>query len=202
VIAPPQHRRAAADAVRMMSMIGGAAIGSAIGFAVARMLEQRRQRLEPDARAILGLLYELYYLARADGVPALEAEVARWDTSPVFRRFPSVADDEQVRAFLIVALRLLVEHGGDEGLDLRLTEAVRAQRPRKDDADRDASERRARTIDCVRRSVLSMSRGVPVKSATADGARGPGSLTRALARLARPVKRPVAAPASSPRRGA
>src|SRR6476469_5313993 len=112
----------------MTSVVTGVAIGFAVGAIAMRAVEARRRGREPDARAILGLLYELYYLARADGCAALEAQAASWQTSPIFRRFPSIGDDAVVRAFLVDALRLLVEKPADEALDHELTAAMRAIR--------------------------------------------------------------------------
>lgn len=172
----------------MLSVAVGVAIGFAVGAITMRAAIAQRRAADPDARAILGLLYELYYLARADGCAALDAQAASWQTSPVFRRFPSIGDDEVVRAFIVDALRLLVDKPADETLDRELTAAMRALRRR------DVAPRSTRTIECIRRSVLSMSRGVPVRSAAPDAPRGPGNLTRALARLARPIERSVRPP--------
>ena len=147
----------------------GFVAGLVVGAIGARAAADRERRRKPDGLAILALLYELFNVARADGRDAVEWHVRRWRDSEIFRRHPLIAGDQIVREFVRDALVLLVEHAGDRGLDRMLTDLLRAHRHRAVPSNRAARARRARTLDCIRRSVLSMSHGATPTAAIRAG---------------------------------
>jgi len=169
----------------------GIGIGVVAGAIIGRFLAQRVRTSGKDDRALLALEYELFTVAREHGRNALEAHAADWRGSPIFRRYPTIARDEVVRAYLIDALLLLADDAHAEDLDQLLSASLRIMRKRRHDGR--SPERRNKTLESIRRSVLAMRRGatpvaavrrgrdvLDVKPATCD-------ITRALVELSRPV---------------
>jgi len=116
-------------------IIGGASLGAIIvgnkPRDVKRIFTRTLDILKPNPfhrRAyaeLLQALYELFYLARRDGLQGLEPHIERPETSDVFRKCPSLQTNRQALAFLTDTMKVLLsgtvdDHNLAEILDLDL----------------------------------------------------------------------------------
>jgi len=168
----------------------GIGVGVVTGMIVGRWLAHRLRTSDRDGRALIALEHELYLVAREHGRSALEAHAADWRGSAIFRRYPAIARDEVVRAYLVDALVLLADDNHAHDLDQLLSASLRIMRKRRHDG-RDP-ERRNKTLETIRRNVLAMRRGgTPVGAGrhrrdTYDVKPSATDFTRALVELSRP----------------
>ena len=142
----------------MIGILLAATIGMAGGIALSRGVAAHARRAEPDGRALVALSYELWNLARDEGKASVEAHAAAWQTSALFARFPSIASDEVVRAFLVDAILLLDDRDARDDLERMIDVALRFHRKTPPPGDRTAARRRERTLVAIRRGVRAMRR--------------------------------------------
>lgn len=132
-----------------------------------RLWVARRLDRDPQTRALLALQYELFTVVRWGRAP-LEAHAADWRNSPIFSRYPTLASDDVMRTYLIDALLLLVDEVAPHDLDELLRASMRIARRHKPASRRDA-RRQLRLLECIRRSVVAMRRGVAPVAAVRSG---------------------------------
>lgn len=162
----------------------GIGIGMLLGIALSRVAAIVARRDQPDGRALIALTYELWNVARGEGHAAVEAHASAWRTSSLFRRFPSLAADDVVRAFLVDAILLLADRDAAADLDHALDAALRTHRKSPAPAGRAAARRRALTLDAIRRGVRAMSRtSAPAAAAPVLGVRSDVRIETRLARV-------------------
>ncbi len=132
-----------------------------------RLWVARRLDRDPQTRALLALQYELFTVVRWGRAP-LEAHAADWRNSPIFSRYPTLASDDVMRTYLVDALLLLVDEVAPHDLDELLRASMRIARRHKSASRRDA-RRRGRLLECIRRSVVAMRRGIAPVAAVRSG---------------------------------
>jgi chemotaxis protein MotA len=99
-------------------VIVGTGIGTVListpGPVLKRLTHKLPQVFKPSGSTperyldVLKLLYELFQLARRDGLIAIESHVERPEESSVFAKYPSVASDHHAVEFLCDALRTVL----------------------------------------------------------------------------------------------
>ncbi len=99
-------------------IIGGAALGAFVISNPIRVVKQAGAGIPKLLKgpkytkahylALFALMYELFNLARREGVMGLEREIDEPSKSPVFTKHPLIADDHHVMEFIRDYLRLMV----------------------------------------------------------------------------------------------
>ena len=168
-----------------MWMLG---LGLVIGSALGRWSATLRQGDRSAARALLALQYELVAEMRDGGRAALDAHANDWKASPIFRRYPSIAEDAVIREYLVEALRLLADDPEAGELDRQLSAALRTARKRSGTAR--GAGKRDRVLDSIRRNVLQMRRtAAPSSRIALDDKASTQDITRAKVELALVARR-------------
>jgi chemotaxis protein MotA len=100
-------------------IIGGVMVGFILGSSPASVLKLMLHKIKQATGApaypqqryldLCKALYELFMIAREQGVVGIEEHVVNPQTSPIFSKYPSFAKDEHAVSFLQDALRPLIE---------------------------------------------------------------------------------------------
>ncbi len=98
-------------------IIGGAAVGAFVISNTAPVLKGALSALKASLKGpsyskdsyveLLGLLYQVFKLAKTKGNLALEQHVENPEDSPLFQQFPSILDDHHALTFLCDYLRMI-----------------------------------------------------------------------------------------------
>lgn len=99
-------------------IIGGAGLGAAIignkPAVVVRMFKEAVGLLKPDTynrqtyAELLQVLYEVFYLARKDGLIGIESHIESPETSELFKKYPTFYNNHQAMSFLSDTMKVLL----------------------------------------------------------------------------------------------
>jgi chemotaxis protein MotA len=81
---------------------------SKAAFAGALALPKRARYKREDYVALLKLVYDILMKIRKDGVMAIEADLEKPESSPIFKKYPAVLADHHMVVFITDCLRLIV----------------------------------------------------------------------------------------------